>query len=85
MIRSVPVRGCELENRGGHDPRWRIFLGDVIMPTIEVIRVDVEDDGDKAPNVANGERLDMEIQEGRGLMKKHGVMEIYWNSRMRVL
>ena len=50
------------------------------MPAIEITGVDVEDDRDETPDVGDGDRLGMQVQEGRNLLKEHGGVEVGWHS-----
>ena len=49
-------------------------LNELIMPTVEITRIDVEDCGDVASDV-DGDVLGMELQKGDGFVNKHGGAE----------
>jgi hypothetical protein len=53
---------------GGEDVRLeRKFAEDqqeLIAPTVEVVGVDIENDVDEAPDVVDGDGLDVKVQEG---------------------
>jgi len=48
----------------------------LITPVVEVTGVDAEDDRDETPDVGDDNRLGVELQEGGGLLKEHGGVEI---------
>jgi len=43
---------------------------ELLTPTGVAARVDVEDDGDEAPDALDGDGLRVEVQEGRGFVKE---------------
>ena len=51
---------------------------ELITPAVEVIGTDVEDGGDVVPDVADCNRLSMELQKGNGLVMQHGSPKIGW-------
>jgi hypothetical protein len=58
----------------------------LIAPTVEVTGINVEDGGDVVPDVADGDGLGMELQEGDGFVLEHGGAEIggHGTSRRRI-
>ena len=49
----------------------------LITPSVEVTGVDVEDDRDEAADVVDGHHLGVQVQEGSGLLKEHGGVQIH--------
>jgi len=51
---------------------------ELITPTIEVTRIDIEDGGDVVLDVAVGDSLGVKLKQSHGFMMKHGGAEIRW-------
>lgn len=56
---------------------------EVVKPATEVPRVDVEDNGDEGADVAEGDRLGMDIEEGGRLLQEHGGVQIARHGHLR--